>query len=296
MISVIICSKYPDISRALRKNIQETIGSAHEIIVIDNSKNKYSIFEAYNDGVSKAAFEYCCFVHEDVLFHTTNWGANLISHFEVPNVGLIGLAGSYYLLNIPSLWFKAKPFVKNLIQSNLEGEMVKVYNTVEGVSQEVLCVDGFCFFIKKSLFDKIAFDTQTFDGFHFYDLDICLQVKSNGYKVLVVSDILVEHFSGGSLNRAWLESALCFYDKWNKIYPLQVNSNIRRRFLGDTIAFRELLLVASKNRMDSKTMSKIRSIGWAHIGVYILVGYMLYYIKRLTNTDKRYRGSLDVFF
>ena len=288
MISIIICSKSVDISSVLRENIQKTIGVPHEIIVLDNSNAKYSIFEAYNYGVDKAVFELCCFVHEDVLFHTMNWGVNLISYFDKPDVGLVGLAGSFYLLNVPSPWFKAKPFVKSLIQSDSENKVRKTYSTVKK-EQEVLCVDGFCFFVRKKMFERVRFDTKTFDGFHFYDLDICLQIRNCGYKIFVVSDVLVEHFSGGSLNRAWVESALCFYDKWNKYYPLQIDSSVKKRFLGDTIAFRELLLVANKERMSPAVMNKIRNLAKAYIGSYVLLGYILYYIKRLITTDKRYK-------
>lgn len=51
MLSLIICSRTPRISEELERNIAETIGCEYELVVIDNSKNKYSIFSAYNQGV-----------------------------------------------------------------------------------------------------------------------------------------------------------------------------------------------------------------------------------------------------
>ena len=54
MLSLIICSRHSDISDKLKDNIQKTIIAEYELIVIDNSKNKYSIFSAYNEGVKKA--------------------------------------------------------------------------------------------------------------------------------------------------------------------------------------------------------------------------------------------------
>ena len=47
MLSLIICSRTPKISNALEKNIAETIGCEYELVVIDNSQNKYSIFSSF---------------------------------------------------------------------------------------------------------------------------------------------------------------------------------------------------------------------------------------------------------
>ena len=67
MISIIICSRDKSISEELSTNISETINHDYELIVIDNSKNKYSIFEAYNSGIKKSKGLYWCFIHDDIL-------------------------------------------------------------------------------------------------------------------------------------------------------------------------------------------------------------------------------------
>ncbi len=72
MISIIICSRHPDISASLRENMEETIGVEFEIVTIDNSHGKYSISSAYNRGVERSLYPYVCFVHDDVLFRTKN--------------------------------------------------------------------------------------------------------------------------------------------------------------------------------------------------------------------------------
>ncbi len=52
MISIIVCSKYSKIDDAFAENIKDSIGKVdYEIVWIDNSKKKFSIFEAYNNGV-----------------------------------------------------------------------------------------------------------------------------------------------------------------------------------------------------------------------------------------------------
>lgn len=82
-ISVIICTRQHDISPTQRANIASTIGCTHEIIVIDNSQNKYSIFEAYNEGVRRSCHDICCFMHDDVLLRTEGWGKTIASHLTM---------------------------------------------------------------------------------------------------------------------------------------------------------------------------------------------------------------------
>ena len=75
MISIVVCSRYPKIDVSLEKNIRDTIGDVqYEIVWIDNSHNQYSIFEAYNEGVSRSKGDYLCFMHEDIVYWSHDWG------------------------------------------------------------------------------------------------------------------------------------------------------------------------------------------------------------------------------
>ncbi|WP_300976913.1 glycosyltransferase, partial [Flavobacterium sp.] len=106
MISIIICSRTSRLPQSLVENIESTIGCAYEWVVIDNSENRYSIFEAYNLGIQKSNGNYWCFVHDDVLFHTQSWGQILIAIFESDSaVGLLGIAGAKVKTKMPSAWW-----------------------------------------------------------------------------------------------------------------------------------------------------------------------------------------------
>jgi hypothetical protein len=52
------------------------------LIVIDNSENAYSILEAYNLGIEISKGDFLCLIHDDVLFHTKNWGSIVQDVFE----------------------------------------------------------------------------------------------------------------------------------------------------------------------------------------------------------------------
>jgi len=103
MISIIICSRKSIIDVRLSENLNDTIGCEYELIIIDNSENKYSIFEAYNLGIQRSTGNYLCFIHDDILFHTLVWGNVIKSIFQSDlNIGLIGVAGAKLKTKMPS--------------------------------------------------------------------------------------------------------------------------------------------------------------------------------------------------
>ena len=73
MISVLICSADNSLLNQVKANIEQTIGVEHEILFFDNLEKK-GICEVYNSLAAQAKFSYLCFVHEDILFQTLNWG------------------------------------------------------------------------------------------------------------------------------------------------------------------------------------------------------------------------------
>ena len=106
MLSIIICSREKTISKELSINIEKTTGCEYELIIIDNTENKYSIFEAYNLGIEKSIGEYLCFFHDDILIHTNGWGDIIKQIFtESKQIGLIGVAGAKMKSKMPSAWW-----------------------------------------------------------------------------------------------------------------------------------------------------------------------------------------------
>lgn len=229
MISIIICSRSKEKVSQLLENIKETIDSEYEILVIDNSKNSYSIFEAYNKGVNEAKGEILCFCHEDILFRTSAWGNMISNIFKADEqVGIIGFAGAHFLPDCPMYWSYSPIISEHNINTGdgLTQEFFHDdYYDASGLS-EVVCVDGFCFFARKNLFEKISFDEFSYKGFHMYDMDICMQVINLGYKVCVTTNILIEHF--WSYNKFMISrkdgkfdnDLITFTNKWHNSLPI----------------------------------------------------------------------------
>lgn len=253
MISVVICHRDPRLFAILDQNIQETIGVAYEIVKIDNTRNSFTIFEAYNHGVSLAKFDVLCFAHEDIIFHTKNWGQKVIEHFKDDKTGIIGNVGSHYMPCLPGGWWNQDYNSSNLIQST-KGEVSKPWvwskTTEEKNSVNAVILDGLWFCIPRRVMQKVRFDDVTFNGFHCYDTDICLQILAKGYDVKIVLDILIEHFFSGSIGSKWLLDSYKVYYKWKDFLP-QASIPISKFQVTKSyiVNLRDMLLVQRRNNM-----------------------------------------------
>ena len=231
MISVIVCSRLDPSNDLHQRNISKTIGAQFEYIRIDNRNNTYNLCSAYNEGVKRSKGETVVFVHEDVFFMEGGWGAKLENKFSDLSIGLIGVAGTQYLFSETPGWVAAgRPFIKGQVVH--ETNNGNTYNLTvfswEDDDAEVVAVDGLFFAIRRSLFETIEFDDQTFDGFHLYDLDICMQIHRT-HRLIVTKEILLKHQSGGSFNSLWQTYALRFLNKYKSELPASCASTIPDR-------------------------------------------------------------------
>lgn len=224
MLSIIICSKQKKISDNLEQNIHSSIGIDYEIISIDNSTNKFSIFSAYNEGYKQSKYPNLCFVHEDVYFHTQDWGKKLIEHLSNKQTGIVGLAGGRLASRIPSSWSAHDKSVNILQSDKTSKERVKHFfpKDYNEKLREVVLLDGVLLAMRRDLFKDIQFD-ESFKGFHAYDLDISLQSINKGYKNFVAYDFELEHFSKGYRDKKYFENQILVFKKWQNLLPIDLN-------------------------------------------------------------------------
>lgn len=237
MISIIICSKNKFVFQAVSQQVALTIGLPHEIIPIDNANIRYSICEAYNLGASQSKYDYLCFMHEDIKFHSDNWGYEVVDALKDPTIGLIGIMGSIAKTKSPSGWSVDTNLALtrlNFIQRYPNGESRQSLINPEGQAlAEVVTLDGCWLCTRKDVWLRLPFDQNTFRNFHFYDLDYALQVFTAGYKVCVLYGVSIEHLSLGNFDEKWITEALKFHEKWQKHLPVHLSS-IRKNDLRET--------------------------------------------------------------
>lgn len=221
MISIIVCSRNASRADELRQNIMRTAGIKYELIIIDNSGNRYDIFEAYNIGIAQSTGELLCFLHDDIIIHSANWGITITRIFnQIPNIGLLGIAGSKIKTQMPSAWWHCPKELEavNILQHMPNGEVQKWERGFKKANlEEVAVIDGVFMVMRKS--SGFSFNPQL-KGFHCYDLDISIACKRGGWSVWVTNEVLIEHLSLGTINQPWYKSTLKLHRIYRKTLPL----------------------------------------------------------------------------
>lgn len=230
MISIIICSVKKDERPKVEANIKTTIGDIkYEVLWIDNTENRYSIFQAYEEGTRKAQYKYLCFMHEDIVFHSQDWGRTCIKRMEEDeNIGMLGVAGGQFVSRISDGWWSMLKMRKGrIIQGfSAQGEQ-KIREDIfdsDWTHNQVVAIDGLWMLTKKEVFDKgVYWDTVHYKGFHFYDLDFSIQIVEKGYRIEIIP-VIIEHRSGGMQNPTFWDNYLSFHQKWNHFLPVHTSN------------------------------------------------------------------------
>lgn len=259
MISLIVCSKNPYYFEQFVKSVINTVGEDFEIIKIDNLVEKLSIAQAYNKGASRAKFSILVFVHEDVIFHTHNWGKLLIEYFKkLYNPGVLGIAGASYLPISPSdWWISDKRYLNmNFISNTKSGKVGegKLKSTKVQEPIKVFALDGMFLSAEKSVWKEFQFD-ESLDGFHGYDTSICYRI-SQKFQNYFIPCILIEHFSKGYPNHTWLKNTIrsnrsiiyfILSKKTNNLIDKRVEIKVYHLFLEQLIKYGNNYLFVLRN-------------------------------------------------
>lgn len=264
MISLIICTRHPHELDELRKNVDATIGTEYQWVVIDNSQNRYNLCAAYNEGVRRSKGEILCFMHDDIVYHTPDWGKNVEKHFQSTEVGMIGVVGSHIIPEVSDWRVGYAPYhVLHFIQRHHSFSHYDSYfamyvrSCLQGPLTDVAVLDGVWFCLPKALFDNgtVRFDEERFTSFHIYDLDISMQVVQSGKKLYVVDDVILEHNSEGVYNESFVVALESFMDKWKGRLPvtrgMQIDTEQIRR---DAAHYKEELISRIERDRDMVTI------------------------------------------
>lgn len=226
MITVIIASNREANFLRVRQNINETIGLPFQLVRMQDL-NK-GIGHSYNAGVLEAIHDILFFLHDDILFHSNNWGQQVINYLQDPASGAIGIMGGRYKSAFGTGWRDGETgFYRMQVLDGAAGGRMLCQNPGDVLSDEVICLDGAFLCTKKSTWAQFPFDEINFKGFHFYDLDWSLQLHLAGLKNRVVFDILLEHFSQGNRDISFLKDFILFQNKWKNHLPASIE-NLKR--------------------------------------------------------------------
>lgn len=198
--SIIMCS-IDETKRALAVALYERLyrGRPHEIIVIRDAR---SLAEAYNRGIAASAGEIVVLSHDDIDILAPDFAVRLQGHLERQDI--VGVMGSTEMTG-PAWGWSGHPHLRGWIThyAPSTNEWSVDIADYRQVSTNIAVLDGVFLAAKRDVFDAIAFDSDTFDGFHLYDIDWSYRAAMAGFKVAVTGDLLLVHASRGSFDPAW---------------------------------------------------------------------------------------------
>lgn len=295
MISIIICSINKTFAQQVQDNIAATIGVVWEPIIIDNTISPKSITQVYNLGASKAQYDLVCFVHEDVLFQTQNWGKKVVEAFKFDNeLGLLGIAGSKYKSKTPSGWYTGFKELDcgNILHLNKAGQNEKLYFNPDpgSITQPVIVMDGVFMCCPKRVWEEVRFDDILLKDFHLYDLDFSIRVAKK-FKVVVTYEIDMVHITkGGHYGNKWLESTLLWNNHFKNQLPLYVPGILlNRQFFEKKILQTWLIRLKHEEISFNNKIKWLYAIKiWAHISAwpYVFLFLLKNSFKKAVNKNR----------
>jgi GT2 family glycosyltransferase len=190
------------------KNIKKQTKGNYEIIIVNNgSLPKYNKFlfsladiyvanlknkgnaVAWNQGVQLARGEYLVFMDNDV--------------------------------KVQKGWLE--PLLKILNRQDV-GAALPISKCKEDINYQQR-LDGFCWAIRKEIFDEIGGVSEEYGLAYFEDTDFWMQLQTAGYKVVSVEKSKVKHYSRATADKMpWLKALYIrnkdkFEKKWFYKYP-----------------------------------------------------------------------------
>lgn len=257
MISLIICSRSPECPKDLNIHIHDTIGDIpYEIVWINNSHNERNMCQAYNYGTLMAKYDYLCFMHEDILFHTKDWGKIAINSMSDSTVGMLGVQGCVYYCESTTYWTKSLFRKAHIVQCR-NGKKEKVFEEDYPCGNDVVAIDGLWMFTRKKYFKNgLKWDEEHFHNFHMYDMDISLQMIQHGYKIRILENLWIEHMSWGNFNKAFYDDNLIFHEKWDSFLPvstIEITDEVKA--LSQKAAFKEICRLGKEYALSNKRLS-----------------------------------------
>lgn len=207
---------------------------------LDNSYGD-SMCKKYNRAIDMIGDYrgWVCFRHDDLEIKTAPdvVQARLRQAYDRGQLvaGVIGTFNLDYLMHwwVPDREVNGVGYILQKVLDENKKPVVpeKCYEMKEwvGFHDGVATVDGCVIWIHTDAFKKIRFD-EKIKGYHFYDVDICLQALRNKIGVCTVP-ITVCHESAGDFDRKKMDELRVYvFDKWSKIvntFPINKYSIFR---------------------------------------------------------------------
>lgn len=216
LLSIIVCSINADKLAATRRMYAELLADQpYELIHIGDAR---SLCEGYNRGLNQSHGDVVIFAHDDIEILNPDFTA--IIGRALSTADLIGVAGTRRLLCYrwgDAGWPHQQGWVAH--PGDNGGVELAIFRIFAAQADAIQGLDGLFFAARRVVAEAIRFDDQTFDGFHFYDLDFSYRAFLAGYRLAVCNELTIVHHSRGGFDTRWQSYAERFAAKHRATLP-----------------------------------------------------------------------------
>lgn len=170
-----------------------------------------------NFGLRYCRSEYTLLLNSDTAIKEDGWLKNMTDELDnYPTVGIVGAKLLFFSkeMNAEINGEKAiedprRPFERIQhagVVFNLLGQPYHIYanwasdHPRVNERREMNCVTGACLMIRKSLYESVGGLDEDYTIGNFEDVQICLQAREKGFKVIYQPKACLYHYAGGSNN------------------------------------------------------------------------------------------------
>lgn len=164
--------------------------------LIEHAKNS-GYTKAVNTGLKASNADYAVTQNSDTIV-SKGWLMGLIRCMEsAPSIGIVGpLSNAASWQNVPDLHDETGAFAVNEIPNGYSvDEMAELVRSASTrVYPRLPFANGFCFMIKKAVFEKIGFmDEENFPIGYGEENDFCIRAIDAGFEIAIADDTYVFH-------------------------------------------------------------------------------------------------------
>ncbi len=237
----------------LTKLKNQKFTGSFEVIALPNFNNEYtSCSEALNVGKDVSNGLYCIYCHQD-LEVPSNWLEKIAGHIrelDMSKIGFLGMAGVSKSSDAPASNSEGACYLSDVVDLGKGFEtLANMYRRGFGKRVEVQTLDELCIIGRKNL--QLRFDETTFNHYHWYGADICLQALNVGLKNFAI-DAECLHVSDGIGNfrkeihrDKFVEGSIRLFNKWKAKFPY-----FRTTTTGFSVPKNEIQYLFTKGLMD----------------------------------------------
>jgi len=198
-LSVIVCSNDDSQFDAMAASYSRALGDwPHDVVRIADAR---SLAEGYTRATASARGEIVAFSHDDVEILASDFGDRLMRRLD--GCDILGVAGATRVTG-PAWPFAGWPFLHGMVIYPREsGYLVSAYSRSVPLARDIRVMDGVFLAMRRETALRIAWDAETCDGFHGYDVDFTVRAWKAGFRLAVASDLGVVHRSLGSFDDTW---------------------------------------------------------------------------------------------